>query len=197
MSNPTVDAQAPLATLTSTRETFVALRERGFWSQPAYPDKKRPFGKGWGLSRADDERWRNARRCMRQEPNVGICLGPERGPGGEWLIDIEGDGPQAEESRATLFGGEQVETLGWTATRGRHELLTVDPARIMVLLRRLKACEVKDKRRPAGVYKSPDKLPGLELLVGGYKSDGIVKQVQSIVPPSKGTDGKPRVWTGP
>jgi putative DNA primase/helicase len=39
---------------------------------------------------------------------------------------------------------------------------------------------------------------GLEWRIGGYKDDGAVKQVQSVVPPTKGEDGAPRVWgTGP
>ena len=48
-----------------------------------------------------------------------------------------------------------------------------------------------------GVYKPPG-LPGLELRLGGYKNDAdrTVKQIQSAAPPTVGTDGKPRVWTG-
>ena len=35
---------------------------------------------------------------------------------------------------------------------------------------------------------------GYWVYVGGLKTDGTVKQVQSVVPPTPGTDGKPRAW---
>jgi hypothetical protein len=37
-------------------------------------------------------------------------------------------------------------------------------------------------------------LPDLEFRVGGVKANGEVKQVQSVVPPTLGTDGQPRQW---
>ena len=40
-------------------------------------------------------------------------------------------------------------------------------------------------------------LPGLEWRIGGYKADGVVKQVQSVVPPSRGTESAPRQWKVP
>jgi P4 family phage/plasmid primase-like protien len=37
-------------------------------------------------------------------------------------------------------------------------------------------------------------LPDLELRVGSYGADGVIKQFQSVVPPTPGTDKKPREW---
>src|SRR5262249_23098040 len=74
-----------------------------------------------------------------------------------------------------------------------------DPERMKILVPRLKGCEKKDDNgqittATVGVYKH-ESLPGLELRLGGYKTGGkTVKQVQSVVPPSPGTDGRPRVW---
>ena len=123
---------------------------------------------------------------------IGICLGPGRAPGGGWLIDVEGDGPEAEDSRAILFGGEIVETIGWGSSRGDHRLFTVDLDRIAAIMPRLKGLEKTGEG--AGAYKT-DSLPGLELRIGGYNAKGEVKQVQSVVPPTIGNDGKPRQWT--
>jgi hypothetical protein len=57
---------------------------------------------------------------------------------------------------------------------------------------RLTPYQVKDSNQP-GVFHIPS-LPDLELRVGGYKADGTLKQLQSVVPPSPGKDGTPRVW---
>src|SRR5205823_4365049 len=107
--------------------TFIALLARGFW--PILTDGKRPVGNAWGL-----ERWTLERALAvfktRPRPGVGVCLGPGRGPGGKWLGDIEGDGPEAEESRAALFGGEVSATVGWGSVRGGHQLLSFDGERL-------------------------------------------------------------------
>jgi Protein of unknown function (DUF3987) len=186
------------------RDAFVTLLARGFWPIAITPkgtirpgrdpsEGKDPIGKSWGVERWTLEK-ANSTYKQYKGAGVGICLGPQRGPGGVWLIDVEGDGPDAEQSRLILFGGELIETLGWGSTRGGHRLLTVDPDRITDLLPRLKSWESRGQQ--AGVYKS-DSLPGLELRIGGYKPNGEVKQLQSVVPPTPGTDGRPRAWTGP
>ncbi len=192
------------ATETTPADTFVILLQKGFWPVAIYPkgwkqspDRislgKNPIGIGWGL-----ERWtlEKASRNFRdfKGAGVGICLGPGRGPGGTWLIDIEGDGPEAEDSRATLMGGEDPPTMGWASTRGDHRVMTADD-RLTKIMPRLGKYERKDKLGK-GVYKF-DQLPGLELRVGGYKADGTIKQTQSVVPPTPGTNGEPREWTGP
>ena len=165
-------------------------------SPPKVATGKEPKGGGWGLGRWTLEKWAEASSQM-SGLGLGICLGPGRGPGGTWLVDIEGDGPQAEESRAKLFGGEVVETMGWSSARGSHQLLIADIARLAEIMPGLKSLEQKGPTG-TGVYKSSE-LPGLELRIGGYKDDPsrTVKQVQSVCPPTKGTDDKPRIWDGP
>jgi P4 family phage/plasmid primase-like protien len=154
---------------------------------------KEPIGSSWGTERRD-ERWlRNAFKAYRGA-GVGICFGPGRAPDGGWLIDLEGDGPKAADSLATLFAGEVLTTVGWSSTRGGHTLFIADE-RLLEALQRAGAKEEKGIK--AGVYKLQD-LPDLEWRVGGYKADGkTIKQVQSVVPPTPGTDREPRQWTNP
>jgi P4 family phage/plasmid primase-like protien len=195
----------PLASLRTPQATFIALLGREFWPVGIYPrgvkvrtkkgtstkEGKEPYGERWGLDRWTVDR---ARAFFRRYPNggCGLCLGPGRAPRGGWLADVEGDGPEAEESRAKLFGDEAIETMGWGSVRGGHQLATLDHERMVAILGGLAGCE--DKKKP-GVFHIPS-LPGLELRLGGYKPDGTVKQIQSVVPPTPGTDGTPRVWNG-
>ena len=158
---------------------------------------KEPFGPRWGLGPFTAEKLRGDARICREhgEPGVGVTLGPGRAPGGRWLADLEGDGPEAEESLAKLLGGEVLETLGWSSARGRHRLVALDADRILHILPRIKGFETKDRNSP-GVFKFEEKLPGLELRLGGYKQDSVVKQLQSACPPTVGTDGRHRRWDG-
>lgn len=193
----------PLTGLATPLDTALELLARGFWPVAIRPkgapigdraaSGKEPIGPGWGLERWTDDRLRAA---FRRSPDagVGICLGPARGPEGRWLVDVEGDGPEAEASRAILFGGEVVETMGWGAARGDHQAPTADPERLLPILARLKPFESGERSQP-GVYHLPN-LPDLELRIGGTKPDGAVKQLQSVVPPTPGTDGRPRRWNG-
>jgi hypothetical protein len=125
--------------------TAISLDGIRFWAIAIYPrgvplpgrDKlaegKEPIGKAWGA-----ERWgeRKLHREFQRVPGagVGICLGPGRGPNGEWLADVEGDGPEAEASRAVLFGGEEFATLGWGSARGGHQLVLLDGDRLRLIL---------------------------------------------------------------
>jgi hypothetical protein len=177
------------------KDTAGRLLAAGFWPIPLFPhpykDGKQPIGEAWGLNKNTLD---TLRAAFKQHPGagIGIGLGPGRGPGGRWLIDIEGDGPEAEDSRLRLFRGEVVDTFGWSSAKGGHRLHTADHDRMVRLLKGLKGCE--EKGRP-GVYHLKE-FPGLELRNGGLKRDGTVKQFQSVFPPTPGTDGKPREWNG-
>jgi len=181
-------------------DTAIELREQGFWPVGIYPPGiergkkltkgKEPIGTEWGLRRWSE--W-DLRRRWRQYPSAGcgIGLGPDRGPGGAWLIDLEGDGPRAEESLLLLLGGEVVTTLSWGSVRGWHRVFICDGVRLLDCLLRAGATEGKGLK--VGVWHL-DALPDLEIRVGGYFPDGVVKQVQSVVPPTPGTTGEPRQW---
>jgi hypothetical protein len=177
---------------------------RGYWPVAVYPkgatkldgksiskEGKDPIGLAWGLERWTEEKLRAAYERY-PAAGAGICFGPGRGPGGSWLVDLEGDGPEAAESLATVMGGEIPETPSWESTRGGHTLFVTDGERLLSLLADAGAKEGTGTK--VGVYHLPE-LPGLEWRVGGFKADGTtVKQVQSVVPPTPGTDGQPRVW---
>jgi P4 family phage/plasmid primase-like protien len=187
----------------SALETALDLLARGFWPVAIYPPGatkpdgklakgKEPIGDAWGRERWDKKRLQAA---FRKHPTAGVgpCLGPGRGPGGKWLIDLEGDGPQAAESLAILLGGEDVPTLGWSSTRGPHALFTADGERLLELLKAAGA--VQGKGYDSGKFTLAA-LPGLEFRTGRYDRDGSVLQFQSNCPPTIGTDGKPREWNG-
>jgi hypothetical protein len=176
------------------------LLDLGYWPVPIHPrgiiigkricQGKEPIGTAWGLERWTAEKLR-AKFAVNPGAGVGICFGPERGPGGSWLIDIEGDGERAVSSLEKLIGGEAPDTTSWASTRGSHRLFRVHGPR---LLGALKAAGAKEKKSAPGVWHLPQ-FPDLEFRVGGFKEDGVtVKQVQSVVPPTPGTDGQPRAW---
>src|SRR5262249_28455430 len=75
-----------------------------------------------------------------------------------------------------------------------HLIFVADGTRLLELLAAAGGQEGKGLK--AGVWHLPA-LPDLEIRVGGFKDDGTVKQVQSVVPPSPGTDGVPRTWKTP
>jgi hypothetical protein len=165
--------------------------EAGLWPIPTRPGDKRPIGNGWGSKRntADilDRRYREIPTA-----GVGLCLGPCRGPGGRWLVDLEIDGPKGMASLSAFLGGEPVDTLGWSSNRGPHVLVSVDGDRLLKALATAGAKEGKGHQ--SGVYHL-DGLPDLEIRVGGFKADGnTVKQIQSVCPPTLGADRKPREW---
>src|SRR5262249_48080397 len=148
--------------------------------------------KEWGLKRLSLDEI-HAKFRSEPESGVGVVLGPGRAPGGGWLIDLEGDGPRCEDSLTTLFSGEIVETLGWSSVRGKHRLFVADGGR---LLKALMAIGAREKGGDApGKWVLPQ-LPELELRVGSYGPEGVIKQFQSVVPPTPGTDGTPREWNG-
>ena len=185
------------------------LRNQGFWPCLIHPPGikrrgqkeltkgKEPVGKDWGATRKTEDDLRKlvqwAKRKGFTPHGCGICLGPKRAPGGGWLIDLEGDGSQAEESLRRLLGGELVETYGWSATRGDHALFKADGELLLKLLK--EAGGVEGKGHEAGKFTLSD-FPGLEFRIGRYGPDGRPLQFQSVAPPTPGTDGRPRVWNG-
>jgi hypothetical protein len=69
--------------------------------------------------------------------------------------------------------------------------LLVDADRMTAILARLKRCGLCGE---TGALK-PAALPGLGIRCGGFLADGkTVKQLQSVCPPSVGSDGKRREW---
>lgn len=187
------------ACILDVEATAVDLLREGFHPVPirsaaeyAEGNGKAPVGVGWGLERPTADALRSA-YARRPDAGVGLCLGPGKAPGGGWLVDLEGDGEGAEDAFLALAGGEVVETMGWTSARGRHRLFVAGPG-FLDLLQAAGAVEGRGAR--SGVYHLAA-LPGLEFRVGGFKPDGTVKQLQSVCPPSEGTDGEPRRWSGP
>jgi hypothetical protein len=141
-------------------ETALELLLRfGLWPVAIKPGEKAPIGSSWGSTRPTERSIEETYRCHPQA-GVGLLLGPEAG-----IIDIEFDGPEGENSLATLMNGEIILTIGWSSARGPHHLFRYD-ARLA--------------RYGKSIIKLP-KLPGLEIRIGG---DG--KQLQSNCPPRSG-----------
>jgi P4 family phage/plasmid primase-like protien len=176
----------------SELDTGLDLLQLGFWVVAIHPGAKRPIGKDWGR-----KRWTEAdlREAFSRHPGagIGIVLGPGRSPSGSWLIDLEGDGDQADESFSRLVGGEVIATRGWSSARGSHRLMLADGERLLELLAAAGAKE--GKKEKVGTWHLAE-FPGLEIRVGGFKEDGTVKQCQSVAPPTVGDDGRPRQWNG-
>lgn len=155
----------------------VRLHSEGYWPIATYPhdapdpkDRKRPIGKAWGLERWTLERLDSAFRDF-PGAGVGICFGPGRAPDGRWLIDVEIDGEGAEPALAGLFGGEVVETVGWSSARGGHRLFVLDEAEALRLLDVVARFGEEGKGHRRGVWHLPS-APGLEFRLGGYKEAG-------------------------
>jgi putative DNA primase/helicase len=159
---------------------------------PQEAEGKEPLGKAWGAKRMTASRMRYWRELY-PAAGVGMCFGPGRAPGGWWLIDLEIDGEGGEESLLALLGGEIVATFGWSSARGAHRVFIADGERLLSLL--AAAGAIARKGRQVGVWHL-DAFPGLEWRVGGYKPNGEVLQVQSVCPPTLGTDGLPREFNG-
>ena len=171
----------------------IKLHAAGYWVIPIRPGQKRPIGKDWGTRRQGLDDLHAAFRAH-PDAGIGIALGPGRGPGGSWLIDLEGDGPAAADSLATLLTSETPDTPSWSSTRGDHTLFTADGTRLLEILGRAGAKPMGAAQ--SGAYHLPE-LPDLEFRIGGTKPDGSTKQLQSVAPPTEGTDGRPRAWTRP
>lgn len=164
-------------------ETALDLLTRGLWPIPitAIDDPntvspgKAPLGKAWGIERHTARSLREAfQRYQPLEAGVGLKLGPEGG-----VIDIDVDEPdRAGPALARLFDGIVPPTLGWSSTRGHHWLFRWNG---------------RLKTYGKAIIKNHPDYPGLELRLGYHPNE---QQYQSVCPPSIGTNGRPREWTG-
>lgn len=189
--SPAPAAAPPKPPPTATpKATAAALLAKGLWPTVIYAGQKRPIGEGWGERRLTLAEI-NAKFSRNPDAGVGVCLGPGRGPGDAWMVDIEGDGPLAEESARKLFGGDPPVTMSWSSKRSPHRVFKGDGDRLLEML--VKAGAKEGTGIKAGVHHL-EALPDLEFRVGGVKPDGAVKQVQSVCPPTPGDDGQPREW---
>lgn len=182
----------------TAEDTALALLRAGYHPTVIYPpskDKegKDPIGKAWGLDRPTEAEIRSKFR-FKPDAGVGLCMGARKAPGGRWLADFEGDGPQAFDSLLKLVGGEVVETVGWSSARGEHRLFVVGDDFLDAILA---AGGIEGEGEKGKATYHLVELPDLEIRVGGFKKDGVAKQVQSVVPPTLRTDGEPREWFGP
>jgi hypothetical protein len=188
----TIHPSSALGQPTTNVKAALALLKRGYWAHLTHPGTKRPIGNGWGASRWDEAKMRKTAE-RHPDAGVGIALGPGRAPKGGWLSDLEVDGPEGADSLTRLLGGEVPDTPNWLATRGDHTLFVVDGPRLQKALIAAGAVEGTDEKGK-GAWHLPE-FPGLEFRIGGYKSDGkTIKQVQSVCPPTPGTDGNARKW---
>lgn len=162
-------------------ETALALLAEGLWPVPITAPNdpnprllspgKQPIGKGWGLKRPTTQ---SLRRVFEANPGagVGLKLGPEGG-----VIDIDVDDPaRALSVIARLFSGSEPMTRGWSSTRGRHWLFRWDE---------------RFARYGKALVKNHPAYAGVEIRFG-WSAEG--KQYQTVLPPSAGTNGTPRVW---
>jgi putative DNA primase/helicase len=165
-----------------TREgTAVVLSRQGFYTTVIDPELKKVVYPEWGKHRLDEAQVREKFRA-KPRSNVGLVIGPDKGPSGEWIVDIEGDGAEAEESRAKLLG-DAPPTLSWESQRGVHQVYYVaDPDRMNAIAKRPEFVNT-------GIWKVPGLLPGLELRIG--RGD---LQYQGAIPPSVNGEGIPRSW---
>jgi P4 family phage/plasmid primase-like protien len=197
MSNTSRVRSQPASTARSNGNIHVkaalTLLKLGFWAHLIHPGTKRPIGRAWGATRWDEAKIRETAERY-PDAGVGVALGPDRAPRGGCLIDLEGDGDQAVDSLARFLGGEVPDTPEWIATRGNHTLFTADLTRLQKALIGAGAEEGTDEKGKGAWHLA--ELTRLEIRCGGYKADGkTVKQVQSVTPPTAGTDGTPRAWT--
>lgn len=139
----------------------------GLWPLAIHPGRKIPVGWSRCPIQPTEKSLRNvfSYYC---DAGVGLLLGPDGG-----VVDFECDSQDGLMSFLELFEGRIPPTLGWSSARGPHFLFQ-HGARI--------SAYGKDVLKPAD-------LPGLEIRIGSPGSP-----VQSICPPTVGTDQVPRKW---
>src|SRR3954454_1712884 len=141
MKDSTSRAQSPVSAKTNIKATAARLVLFGLWIVATKDKSPDICGRGWGLTRKDIQEL-NRLLTANRGAGLGIVLGPGRGPGGLWIIDLEIDGPEGENSLLCLLGGD-IATMSWTSRRGRHRLFIVDGERLLELLSACRAVEGK------------------------------------------------------
>jgi hypothetical protein len=169
----TIDRPMPDTTAACALQSALELHKLGYWpvairaigetiGGKESSQGKDPIGKAWGVDRWSESKLRQE---LADKParGVGICFGPGRGPLGQWLIDLEGDGPKAARSLAIVLGTDQeLLTPAWDSRRGRHTVFAVqesDGRHLLDLLGKAGAQERKGAQ--AGVWRL-DRLPDLD-----------------------------------
>ena len=106
------DAPDPLA-------AALALADRGLRLLPVEPGSKRTALTGWPENATTDPDTLAGWFPDGTDRNLAVALGPSSG-----VLDIEGDGPDAEGLLADLFGGAEHVPLTptYTGKRGKHRL---------------------------------------------------------------------------
>ncbi len=164
-------------------ETAYLLLDMGLWPIPITPindpvsvapgKAPLPF-KDWGKTKYTKESLAEVYAAF-PAAGIGLKLGPE----GK-IIDIDVDDPAVGSPVVErMMGGEVIETVGWQSHRGPHMVFWFDE---------------RLTKYGKSIIKDHPRYPGLELRFG-CSSNGPV-QIQSVVPPSLGNNGQPRVWNG-
>jgi hypothetical protein len=189
---PAVPPWDPASDAKNPSRTALDCLFLGLWPVPITPPDdpgpspgKRPLGgKGWGKTRPTAG---SLQEVYRKHPGagVGLKLGAEGG-----VIDLDVDDPElAAPVLARLFPDGMPATVGWTSAKGRHLLFRYHPR----LAAYGKSIIKGALGRNGKVVGNPHYL-GLELRIGADPDAN--DQLQSVIPPSIGTDGQPRRWNG-
>ncbi len=134
---------------------------------PIKPRSKLPIaGKDWHKKATTDEDQIIAWWEKYPEANLGVQLGECSG-----IIDFEGDGAEAEETLAKIFGENPPPTPTYTSSRGKHRIF-------------------KFRGDLPGQGKNHFKIGNLEIRTG---YGGMA--AQSVFPPSVHADGTAYRWT--
>ena len=161
----------------ATLKTELRMLAAGYWPVPIHAagceimtrqglkiaTGKEPIGPAWGVTRRTRP-WLEAKARQFPDHGVGMLFGPgAHAQEGDWLIDLECDGPRAAESLRRL-GVNGAISIGWDATRGYHLIFVAEGETLLDLLSQCRA----EKRTgfKVGVYHLLE-YPDLEWRIGG------------------------------
>lgn len=177
-ASPAVPPELPVA---------LAALEAGLRPVPIEARRKKPIGNGWGLRSFSRE---ELEEMYRSHPGAGLGLVLGDDGSGEGLIDLEVDDPEAAGGPLDrIFGAaEPPPTLSFRSNRGPHRFYRFDS--------RLAALRVSRVCGPdAGGRGGNPAYAGLEVRIGASAQGS--RQLQTVVPPTPRSDGRPRCWFGP